>query len=80
MWAVSADDGDDLMDEDSLLSAEDLKPKVKVAEDPSDCATARTPRTLNFPLHPFVTTFFDLMTLLRILRGFARARVFPERP
>ena len=42
---MSADDGDDLMDEDSLLSAEDLKPKVKVAEDPSDCATARTPRT-----------------------------------
>ena len=43
---MSADDGDDLMDEDSLLSAEDLKPKVKVAEDASDCATARTPRTL----------------------------------
>ena len=54
MWAVSADDGDDLMDEDSLLSAEDLKPKVKVAEDPSDCATARTPRALIFLFIPLL--------------------------
>jgi len=33
VWTISADDGDDLMDEDALLNAEDLKPTPKAADD-----------------------------------------------
>ena len=33
VWKISADDGDDLMDEDSLLNEEELKPVPKGADD-----------------------------------------------
>jgi hypothetical protein len=56
VWAVSADDGDDLMDEDTLLNAEDLKPKVKAVEDESDCATARIPPSLPLRPNPWLGT------------------------
>jgi len=38
VWTISADDGEDLMDEDSLLEDSTLTPKPKPA---SDCSTSR---------------------------------------
>jgi hypothetical protein len=45
VWTISADDGEDLMDQDSLLNDEELKPTPKAADDWCNFSTVSSYKT-----------------------------------